>query len=191
MAEPAAEAEGADGRVRDASSDRVPVDQGIERSKGEPMRVLAIDPGTTQSGYVLYDGKVITAGVMDNGELLQIVRDDRSDCLSIEQIVSYGKAVGQETFDTCVWAGRFMQAWACPDEVHMVRRAEVKKELGLSGAAKDKQVNAALLQRVGPKGTKKDKGPTYGVASHAWAALGVAVVAMKRINGGAAANEGV
>lgn len=155
------------------------------------MKVLAIDPGTTQSGYVLYDGSVITSGVMDNGELLQIVSDDRSDCLSIEQIVSYGKAVGQETFDTCVWAGRFMQAWACPDEVHMVRRAEVKKELGLSGAAKDKHVNAALLQRVGPKGTKKDKGPTYGVASHAWAALGVAVVAMKRINGGAAANEGV
>lgn len=88
------------------------------------MKVLAIDPGTTQSGYVLYDGSVITSGVMDNDELLQVVRDDRSDCLSIEQIVSYGKAVG--------------------------------------------------------------------VASHAWAALGVALVAMKRITGGStAANEGV
>lgn len=156
------------------------------------MKILAIDPGCAQSGYVLYDGRVITAGVMQNEELLQVVRDDRSDCLSIEQIVSYGKAVGQETFDTCVWAGRFMQAWACPDEVHMVRRAEVKKELGLSGSAQDKHVSAALLQRVGPKGTKQNKGPTYGVSSHAWAALGVALVAMKRITGGpTAANEGV
>lgn len=154
------------------------------------MKVLAIDPGTTQSGYVLYDGKVITAGVMDNGELLQIVRDDRSDMLAIENIVSYGNVVGAETFQTCRWIGRFQEAWPCPDEVHLVKRADVKKALGLPGSAKDKDVNAALLAQVGPKGTKKAPGPTYGVTSHAWAALGVAIAAV-RINGGAAANEGV
>lgn len=154
------------------------------------MKVLGIDPGTTQSGYVLYDGKVITAGVMENSELLQIVRDDRSDMLAIENIVSYGNVVGAETFQTCRWIGRFQEAWTCPDEVHLVKRADVKKALGLPGSAKDKDVNAALLAQVGPKGTKKAPGPTYGVTSHAWAALGVAIAAV-RINGGAAANEGV
>lgn len=154
------------------------------------MKVLAIDPGTTQSGYVLYDGKVITAGVMENGELLQIVRDDRSDMLAIENIVSYGNVVGAETFQTCRWIGRFQEAWPCPDEVHLVKRADVKKALGLPGSAKDKDVNAALLAQVGPKGTKKAPGPTFGVTSHAWAALGVAIAAVW-INGGAAANEGV
>lgn len=154
------------------------------------MKVLAIDPGTTESGYVLYDGRVISAGVMDNGELLKIVRDDHSDMLAIENIVSYGNVVGAETFQTCRWIGRFQEAWPCPDEVHLVKRADVKKALGLPGSAKDKDVNAALMALVGPKGTKKAPGPTYGVTSHAWAALGVAIAAV-RINGGAAANEGV
>ena len=154
------------------------------------MKVLAIDPGTTESGYVLYDGRVISAGVMDNGELLKIVRDDHSDMLAIENIVSYGNVVGAETFQTCRWIGRFQEAWPCPDEVHLVKRADVKKALGLPGSAKDKDVNAALMALVGPKGTKKAPGPTYGVTSHAWAALGVAIAAV-RINGGAAANDGV
>lgn len=145
------------------------------------MIILAIDPGPKESGYVLYEGRVLSAGVMPNEDMLRIVADDRSDVLAIEYIVSYGKAVGQETFDTCIWSGRFQQAWALPDEVHFVKRQEVKKSLGLPGSARDKDVNAALIRRIGPKGTKRAPGPTYGVASHAWAALGVAYAAMMRV----------
>jgi len=147
------------------------------------MRILAIDPGTTQSGFVLYDGKVLSSGVMSNDDLLSIVADDRSDALAIEKIVSYGNVVNNDTFDTCEWIGRFQQAWACPAEVVKVKRLEVKKALGLMGSAKDKDVNGALLALVGPKGTKRAPGPTYGVSSHAWAALGVAYAAAKRLGG--------
>lgn len=145
------------------------------------MRILAIDPGTTQSGFVLYDGKVLSSGVMPNEDLLRIVADDRSDALAIEKIVSYGKAVGDTTFETCYWSGRFAQAWSCPDEVHRITRLKVKLELGLSGGAKDADVNRKLLEVVGPKGTKANPGPTYGIISHAWAALGVAVAAHRSI----------
>lgn len=147
------------------------------------MRILAIDPGTTQSGFVLYDGTVLSSGVMPNEDLLRIVADDRSDALAIEKIVSYGNVVNNDTFDTCEWIGRFQQAWACPAEVVKVKRLEVKKALGLMGSAKDKDVNGALLALIGPKGTKRDPGPTYGVSSHAWAALGVAYAAAKQLGG--------
>lgn len=143
------------------------------------MKILGVDPGTTQSGYVLFDGRVLQAGVMPNEDLLRIIADDRSDVFAIERIVSYGNVVGDETFQTVHWAGRFQQAWACPNEVRLIRRLDVKKALGLRGSAKDKDVNAALLAQIGPKGTKAAPGPTYGVTSHAWAALAVAVAAMK------------
>jgi hypothetical protein len=78
---------------------------------------------------------------------------------------------------TIRWEGRFQQAWGCPDEVMLIARQQVKKFLGLPGSANDKAVNAALRLRLGEKGTKKQPGPTFGVSTHAWAALAVAVTA--------------
>ena len=144
--------------------------------------IFAIDPGTDQSGYVRYDGKVLQSGVMDNYDLLQIVKDDNSDVLAVELIVAQGAPVGQSTFGTCIWSGRFCQAWGSPDEVMWIPRREVKRALGLPGSSNDAKVNAKLQQVIGPKGTKSAKGPTFGVSSHAWAALGVAFTALVRIS---------
>lgn len=144
------------------------------------MRVLAIDPGTHESGYCLFDGKVISSGVMPNDDLLKIVKDDRSDLLAIEKIVSQGNIIGQETIDTVEWIGRFQQAWGCPEDVVKIPRRSVKKALDIPGSSNDAQVNARLRVVVGDKGTKAAPGPTFGVVSHAWAALGVAVAASAR-----------
>jgi len=143
--------------------------------------ILAIDPGTHESGFCLYEGgRVLSSGVMDNHDLLRVIADDRSDVLAIEKVVSYGRAVGQEVFDTCEWAGRFRQVWGCPDETLSVTRLQVKQALGLKGSNTDKDVNARLREVLGDKGTKANPGPLYGVTSHAWAALGVAYAAAKR-----------
>lgn len=142
------------------------------------MKVLALDPGTHESGFCLFDGRVISSGVMPNADLLKIVRDDNSDVLAIEKIVSYGSSVGQETFDTCVWIGRYMEAWGQPDDVLLIPRRKVKAEVCGPGKWGDPDVRKALIARIGPQGTKKEPGPTYGVKSHAWSALGVAVTAM-------------
>lgn len=148
------------------------------------MIVLGIDPGPVQSGVVRFDGeRALFAGVLPNDDLLKIVADDRGDVLAIEKIVSYGNVVGNEVFDTCQWAGRFQQAWACPDEVQMVKRLQVKKALHMPGSANDKAVREALLRIIGPKGTKAAPGPCYGVASHSWAALGVAYAAWQIAGG--------
>jgi hypothetical protein len=141
--------------------------------------VLAIDPGTHESGYVLFDGRVISAGVMGNDDLLKIVRDDRSDILAIEGFKARGNVIDNNCVQTIRWEGRFLQAWGCPEDVVLIARQDVKKVLGLPGSSDDAKVNARLRELIGEKGTKANPGPTYGVASHAWAALGVAYAALR------------
>ncbi len=146
------------------------------------MNVLAIDPGTTRSGWVLFGSR----GVIDadaetpNEALLRRVAECKADMLAIEMIASYGMAVGREVFETCVWVGRFQQAWRDPAAVRLVYRQQVKLHLCGSPRAKDPNIRQALIDLLGAPGTKKDPGATYGVSSHAWAALGVAVTALGR-----------
>lgn len=154
------------------------------------MTILAIDPGTEQSGYCAYDGShVVASGVMPNEEMLGYLRRPHFgiNCyrLCIEMIASYGMAVGREVFETCVWIGRFQQSWHSPEAVELVYRRDVKLHLCGTSKAKDPNVRQALLDmfpRTGggktPQiGTKAQPGPLYGVSSHAWPALGVAVTA--------------
>lgn len=144
--------------------------------------LLAIDPGTTHSGYVVIDGGgVQLSGVAENGEMFELIAAHGSN-IAIEMIASYGMAVGREVFETCLWIGRFMQA-AGPDRVRLVYRKDVKLHLCGSPRAKDANIRQALIDRWGGKaeavGTVKKPGPLYGVKSHAWAALGVAVTALE------------
>lgn len=140
--------------------------------------ILAIDPGTTQSGWVVFDGRrVLGSGVLPNAAMLAQVAKVQADRLAIEKIEAMGMAVGAEVFETVHWSGRFLQAWREPDKVQRVTRRQVK--LGLCGnmRAKDPNIRQALIDMLGEPGTKKAPGPTYGVTSHAWAALAVAVIA--------------
>jgi hypothetical protein len=148
--------------------------------------ILAIDPGTEQSGWVLYENdRVRDCGVMLNREILDAIDRGGFDEMAIEMIASYGMAVGREVFETCVWIGRFVQASRDPDAVRLVYRRDVKLHLCGSPKAKDTNIRQALLDmfpRTGggktPQiGTKSQPGPLYGVSSHAWAALAVAVTA--------------
>jgi len=144
------------------------------------VKILAVDPGTHESGFCLYDvltGAVLSCGVMPNDDMLKVIRDDRSDSLAIEGFKARGNVIDNNCVQTIRWEGRFQQAWGCPEDVQLVSRAAVKKHLGLPGSANDAKVNARLREIVGEKGTKKKPGPTYSVASHAWPALGVAITA--------------
>jgi hypothetical protein len=157
------------------------------------VTILAIDPGTTQSGWVLFNtpfgldraGRVLDSGVSANHELLQAVAHADASNLAIEMIASYGMPVGREVFETCVWIGRFVQAWREPEAVRLVYRKDVKLHLCGSPRAKDPNVRQALIDlfpatgggKVPQVGTKGAPGPLYGVSSHAWPALGVAVTA--------------
>jgi hypothetical protein len=145
------------------------------------VSTLAIDPGTTESGWVLFDeGRVFDCGIAPNADMLEHIRSvppSGQRRLAIEMIASYGMAVGREVFETCVWIGRFQQAWFDPEAVRLIYRKDVKLHLCGSPRAKDPNIRQALIDLLGPPGKKASPGPTYGVSSHAWAALGVAVTA--------------
>jgi hypothetical protein len=136
--------------------------------------ILAIDPGVVESGWCLFDGAVQGSGVRANERLLAELPTYDADVLAIEMIASYGMPVGREVFETCVWIGRYKQAWRDPDAVRLVYRRDVKMHLCGSARAKDANIRQALLDLIGPQGVKARPGPTYGVKSHAWPALAVA-----------------
>lgn len=149
------------------------------KGKGKNM-ILALDPGTAQTGWCLYDrGMVIGSGVKENSEMLEMVQAAQPPAieLAVEMIASYGMAVGREVFETCVWIGRFVQAWHSPQDVRLVYRRDVKLHLCGTTKAKDTNVWQALVDKLGAPGMKQAPGPTYGVKSHARAALAVAVTA--------------
>lgn len=154
--------------------------------------IYAIDPGTTQSGYVVFDcGSIVEHGVLPNDDVLRWLDSDdvmqhsmmRGGRLAIEMMRARGMPVSNDEMKTLVWIGRFQQQWYSPDEVLLVYRQDVKLHICGSMKAKDPNIRAALLDLIGPQGTKREPGPTYGVKSHEWAALAVAVTARDQLAG--------
>lgn len=145
------------------------------------MRIFAIDPGPTQSAWVVFrDGRVQDCAIEDNAHVLcQLSLAWQVDQFAIEQIRSYGMAVGAEVFETCEWCGRFDQQIRITHgkPALFVPRKDVKLHLCHNTRANDSNIRQALIDLLGAPGTKRNPGPTYGVKSHLWAALGVAVTA--------------
>lgn len=145
------------------------------------MKLLAIDPGPTESAYVKfnYGGAITGFGKTSNEQILEVIKRgrNRSGHLAVEMIASYGMPVGREVFETCVWIGRYVEAWQLAHA--FVYRRDVKLHLCGSVRAKDGNVRQALLDRWGGKvtavGTKRAPGPLHGISADVWAALGVAV----------------
>ena len=151
------------------------------------MIVLAIDPGSAASGYVLYsavDQLVLDRGKLENERLLaHIYEDDWGGAtdLAIEMAQSFGAKVWDQVFVTTMWVGRFVEAWSAGRGLphRLVYRRDVKLHVTGSPRAKDPQVRACLLERWGGKekavGTKAQPGPLWGVKADSWAALAIAV----------------
>lgn len=150
------------------------------------MILLSIDPGNSESAFATYDtehGKPLSWQKIPNTELLYCVENSdssarRIDHLAIEMVACYGMAVGAEVFDTCVWIGRFIQAWGGP--FNFIYRKDVKLHLCGNLRAKDANIRQALIDRFGPGkelaiGRKASPGPLYGMSGDCWSALAVAV----------------
>jgi hypothetical protein len=148
--------------------------------------LYAVDPGTLQSALVIcrrgapFGLEVVSARMLLNGPLLaELARVTQPADLVIERIEAMGLPIGNETIDTILWSGRFYEAWPGASTRHWVTRRQVK--LGLCGSmqAKDPHVRQMVMDRFGglnAKGTKSHPGPLYGLHSHLFAALAVAVV---------------
>ena len=76
------------------------------------MILLSIDPGTTQSAYLVMetdDYTILDKGKVANAELIAMVRTGYFDMLAIEGFQSFGMPVGKEVFDTAYYIGRLLQ----------------------------------------------------------------------------------
>jgi len=155
------------------------------------MSILAIDPGNTETGWVLIDAdrRPLFFGKTENNQLLSLIRAGAeqvtADVQVIEMVASYGMAVGADVFETCVWIGRFQQAIAERTGAApvLVKRLPVKLHHCHSSRAKDSNITQALVDRFAPgqtnhgKGTKAEPGWFYGFAKDVWQAYALAVYA--------------
>lgn len=147
------------------------------------MRILAIDPGPKQSGFVVFDNGLIEFDTVDNETLLSRLKERSfggSEACAIEMIASYGMPVGEEVFETCVWIGRFVERAGIP--VYRFKRKDITLHVCNSPRATDSTIRCALIDKYGVQGTKKSPGPTYGMKGHLWAALAVADYAIHKLN---------
>lgn len=150
--------------------------------------LLAIDPGPEQSGWALIDisrRAIVDHGVSENVELLTALNAPiAGHHLVCEKIASYGMAVGESVFETCVWTGHFISAFTRnqpqrTDLYSRITRTDVKLTLcHQTRGVKDAIVNQRLKDLWGEPGRKKTPGPTFGFTNHAWAALAVATAWM-------------
>lgn len=145
--------------------------------------ILAIDPGNTESAYVVLDEnmKPVRFDKVENSffnQILirQIVGTYKLDKAAIEYIASYGMAVGKEVFETCIWIGRFAQSLSMYGvDTTPIYRKDVKMHLCGSMKAKDSNIIIALKDRFGDKGTKAKPGWFFGFKSDVWQAYAIAV----------------
>lgn len=150
------------------------------------MRIIAVDPGTSESAFCIYkQGAAIVAAKVTNSEILHNARKEwnylTESLLAVEGIASYGMSVGKEIFDTCILIGRLIEAWdARGGKWRLVYRKEVKLFHCETVKANDSNIRAALIDRFGPGkdiaiGTKKNPGPLYGIKGDEWSALAIAL----------------
>lgn len=141
--------------------------------------ILAIDPGSSRSAWLRFDGDRHQGfGITANDVLVTDLRTGRlPDVVVIEKVESYGMAVGAEVFDTVWWAGRFAEA-AHQVPVVMLPRRAVKLAMCGDSRAKDANIRQALIDRFGGSaaiGRKTAPGPLYGISRDVWSALAIAV----------------
>lgn len=148
------------------------------------MIVVAVDPGTEQSGLVTFDGVRITeAVVLPNERIVEDLRNTQrfrspTGVLVVEAFESYGMAVGREVFRTIRWTGNF-EALFYPGRVEFLPRRDIKQHLCHTARACDANIRQALIDRFGGQekaiGKKASQGPLYALKGHLWAAFAVAI----------------
>ena len=149
----------------------------MKESKG--IKVLGLDPGTSESGYVIWnsDKYIVSKGKVFNESLLKKIYDKPEffDIVVIEIVKSYGMPVGQETFETCFWIGRFQEALLRMNkEVIFVGRKECIIWHNKSNKGNDATLKRVLKDKYGDKGTIKKPGVLFGVSKDIWSAVALA-----------------
>ena len=149
--------------------------------------VLAVDPGSEKSGWVIYDSddhKPIDFGVSNNYDMEHLIEyDARPTVFAYEMIGHYGKGMpaGKSVFETCIWIGRFEKAWNSEDTFYRILNTTIRATLCGTVRAKEANIHLASKEKFPAtgggkdpyKGTKGQPGPLFGMSGHIFSALAV------------------
>jgi len=152
-------------------------------------KILGIDPGPSQSAYVVWDTKtqqIVEHDQSDNitfrNEIIWVRDDIEPYICVIEGMAFYGKVMNGESFDTLMFIGRLREIFA--DNHELVYFPDIAYHFCNSRRGiKTSHINAVLTNRFGGKGTRKQQGRLWGVKEHIWSALAVAVFYQDKIRG--------
>ncbi len=148
------------------------------------MIILAIDPGSERTGFVVMDsnGIPLLFDKIDNATLIvglyRLIKDNAVTDVAIEMVESYGKSVSASIFETCIMIGRIEENIRAHHggvrEVRVMRK-DVKLALTGNYSNKDADVRQACINRLGyrPK----------GMANDMWAAQAVGITYIDIKNG--------
>ena len=149
------------------------------------MKLLALDVGTTASGYCVIDTdtyKPLAFDKVTNDDLMWEVRSLNYDVLVYEAFACYGMAVSQSVFESVEWNGRYKQvAIEREKPVYSVFRMDEKMTLCHRANCKDSNIRQALIDRFARydfkngKGTKNNPDWFYGFSKDMWSAYAVGV----------------
>lgn len=148
--------------------------------------VVAVDPGYQQTAIVQLAfatgarwPTLVQHGIHPNAEARRVLSNLAwmGNIMALEKVAMGGMTAGPETFETCVWSGRFIELWQ-PRPYVRIPRVQVKKHLTGLTSTKDGHVRQALIARFGGDkatavGLKATPGPLFGLRADVWAALAV------------------
>ena len=155
--------------------------------------ILAIDPGTTESGVCLVrsaDYRPIWCAKLENHLIPGTITRDFPDIkgssieVVIERMQGNSFTVGSDVFLTCEWIGRFdvwMRQITGAVTRYVYRRDEYKALCSNIYTHNDKGVRNALVDRFAygkknfGKGTKEEPGWFYGFSADSWSAYAIGV----------------
>ncbi len=142
------------------------------------MIIIGVDPGPVKSGMVVCNElSLFRAEEIENDIFLRQIKNtmhDPSTCVAIEDITSYGAAIGKETIETAVFIGRLIEA---AESTRLPTFRYKRREYGMwttdGKTCTDKAIRASLESTYG--GYKKGE-PLFKLksGSHARSAFAVA-----------------
>ena len=142
--------------------------------------ILAIDPGSAQSAFVLFDPwkqRIVSMGIEQNPVVLKqlTLGTPRMTVFAIERVASFGFCVGKEVFETCEWVGRFLHAAERqPITIFPVYRKQVVTHHTGKSTNGDKEIRAAMIDRFAKE---KLAGCKYDL----WSALAIAAYVCDKV----------
>lgn len=160
-------------------------------------RITGIDPGTKQSALVCVETDAVGTNdfiyfkeIINNDLFLSMIENNNLPWLkyskiAIEKVVNYNDKCGDSIFQTIWYYGRIHQALlmqGAEPPVYLPRK-KICANICSNSQANDKLIRLALIERFGGIGTKKNQGPTHGVANDLWSGLAIAATYMDILQG--------